>query len=102
MTYSSGSLNVLLGIDSGLTFSGDDIILDTNIAGNGLDFSSGVLSVNTSEITNDLAGNGAYYGNNNDISRNIHLYTIKTSKFIKENCNQNLLFKGIRNIFYDC
>ena len=58
LTYSSGSLNVLLGIDSGLTFSGDDIILDTNIAGNGLDFSSGVLSVNTSEITNDLAGNG--------------------------------------------
>jgi hypothetical protein len=52
------TLDVNLGIDSGLTFSGDDIILDTNIAGNGLDFSSGILSVNTSEITSTLAGSG--------------------------------------------
>lgn len=52
------TLDVNLGVDSGLTFSGDNIILDTNIAGNGLDFSSGVLTVNTSEITTGLAGNG--------------------------------------------
>ena len=52
------TLDVNLGIDSGLTFSGDNIILDTNIAGNGLDFSSGVLTVNISEINSGLAGNG--------------------------------------------
>jgi hypothetical protein len=52
------TLDVNLGTNSGLTFSGDDIILDTNIAGNGLDFSTGVLSVNTSEITSSLAGDG--------------------------------------------
>jgi hypothetical protein len=52
------TLNVNLGVDSGLTFSGDDIILDTNIAGSGLDFTSGVLTVNTSEITSTLAGDG--------------------------------------------
>ena len=52
------TLDVNLGVDSGLTFSGDDIIIDTNIAGNGLDFVSGVLTVNTSEITSTLAGNG--------------------------------------------
>ncbi len=52
------TLDVNLGVDSGLTFSGDDIIIDTNIAGNGLDFSSGVLTVNTSEIVTSLAGDG--------------------------------------------
>jgi hypothetical protein len=52
------SLDVNLGIDSGLTFSGDDIVVDINIAGNGLDFLNGVITVNTSEITNDLAGDG--------------------------------------------
>lgn len=57
-TAGSISLAVNLGLNSGLTFSGDDVILDTNIAGNGLDFTTGVLSVNTSEITSGLAGNG--------------------------------------------
>jgi hypothetical protein len=59
-TAGSISLDVNLGLNSGLTFSfsGDDVILDTNIAGNGLDFTTGVLSVNTSEITSGLAGNG--------------------------------------------
>jgi len=52
------TLDVNLGVNSGLTFSGDDIIIDTNIEGNGLDFTGGVLSVNTSEITGALAGNG--------------------------------------------
>lgn len=52
------SLDVNLGVDSGLTFSGDDIVVDINIAGNGLDFLNGVITVNTSEITNDLAGDG--------------------------------------------
>ncbi len=52
------TLDVNLGVNSGLTFSGDDIIIDTNIAGNGLDFSTGVLTVNTSEITSALAGEG--------------------------------------------
>lgn len=52
------TLDVNLGINSGLTFSGDDIVVDTNIAGNGLDITSGVLSVNTSEITTSLAGLG--------------------------------------------
>lgn len=52
------TLDVNLGIDSGLTFSGDNIIIDTNIAGNGLDITAGVLSVNTSEITTSLAGLG--------------------------------------------
>jgi hypothetical protein len=49
---------VNLGVDSGLTFSGDNIIINTTIAGNGLDFASGVLTVNTSEINTALAGNG--------------------------------------------
>jgi hypothetical protein len=52
------TLDVNLGINSGLTFSGDDIVVDTNIAGTGLDITSGVLSVNTSEITTSLAGLG--------------------------------------------
>ena len=52
------SLDVNLGSNSGLTFSGDDIVVDINIAGNGLDFLNGVITVNTSEITNDLAGDG--------------------------------------------
>jgi len=52
------SLNVNLGVNSGLTFSGDEIVVDTTIAGNGLDFSSGVLTVNTSEINTSLAGDG--------------------------------------------
>lgn len=58
LTYTSGVFDINLGVDSGLTFSGDDIILDTNIAGTGLDFTSGVLTVNTSEITGTLAGQG--------------------------------------------
>jgi hypothetical protein len=52
------NLDVNLGVNSGLTFSGDDIIIDSNIAGNGLDLNSGILSVNTSEITSSLAGAG--------------------------------------------
>ena len=52
------TLDVNLGVNSGLTFSGDDIIVDTTIAGNGLDFTAGVLTVNTSEITGTLAGDG--------------------------------------------
>ncbi len=52
------TLDVNLGINSGLTFSGDDIVVDTNIAGTGLDITNGVLSVNTSEITTSLAGLG--------------------------------------------
>jgi len=52
------TLDVNLGVNSGLTFSGDDIIIDTNIAGNGLDISNGILTVNTSEITSSLAGDG--------------------------------------------
>jgi hypothetical protein len=52
------TLSVNLGVNSGLTFSADDIIISSNIAGTGLDFTSGVLSVNTSEITSALAGNG--------------------------------------------
>lgn len=51
-------LDVSLGVNSGLTFSGDSIIVDPTIAGNGLDFTSGVLTVNTSEINTALAGNG--------------------------------------------
>jgi hypothetical protein len=51
-------LDVNLGINSGLTFSGDDIVVDTNIAGTGLDITNGVLSVNTSEITTSLSGLG--------------------------------------------
>jgi hypothetical protein len=52
------TLDVNLGINSGLTFSGDDIIIDTNIAGNGLVINNGILSVTTSQITSALAGNG--------------------------------------------
>lgn len=52
------TLDVSLGVNSGLTFSGDSIIVDPTIAGNGLDFTSGVLTVNTSEINTALAGNG--------------------------------------------
>jgi len=52
------NLDVNLGVNSGLTFSGDNIIIDSNIAGNGLDLNSGILSVNTSEITSSLAGAG--------------------------------------------
>ena len=53
------SLSVNLGINSGLTFSGDDIILDgPNLAGTGLSYSNGVLSVTTSQFTSELAGSG--------------------------------------------
>jgi hypothetical protein len=52
------TLDVNLGLNSGLTFSGDDLVVDSNIAGNGLDFATGVLTVNTSEITGALAGDG--------------------------------------------
>ncbi len=58
LTFTSGVYAVNLGVNSGLTFSGDDIIVDSNIAGNGLDFTNGVLSVTTSDITAALAGNG--------------------------------------------
>jgi hypothetical protein len=58
LTFSNGVYDVNLGVNSGLTFSGDNIIIDTNIAGNGLDINNGVLSVNTSDITGALAGNG--------------------------------------------
>ena len=57
-TISYLNLDVNLGQNSGLTYSGDEIIIDNNIAGNGLDFSTGVLTVNTSEITGTLAGAG--------------------------------------------
>jgi len=57
-TFGFVTLGVNLGVNSGLTFSSDDIIIDTNIAGTGLDFSNGVLTVNTSEITSALAGSG--------------------------------------------
>lgn len=45
LSYSSGVLNVNLGINSGLTFSGDDIIIDPSIAGIGLTFTNGVLDI---------------------------------------------------------
>jgi len=41
------TLDVNLGVNSGLTFSGDDIIIDTNISGDGLSLVDGVLNVNT-------------------------------------------------------
>jgi hypothetical protein len=52
------TLDVNLGVNSGLTFSGDNIIIDNNFVGNGLTFSTGVLSVDTNGITSTLAGNG--------------------------------------------
>jgi len=57
-TQGAITLSVNLGANSGLTFSGNDIIIDSSLAGNGLDFTTGVLSVNTSEITSTLAGDG--------------------------------------------
>lgn len=67
-TSSYFTIDVNLGDNSGLTFSGDNIIIDSNIAGDGLSISSGVLSVNTSngisvigdslQISSTLAGSG--------------------------------------------
>jgi len=58
-TAGSITLDVNLGLNSGLTFSGDDIILDgLNLAGTGLTYSNGVLSVTTSQFTSELAGDG--------------------------------------------
>jgi hypothetical protein len=67
-TTSYVTLDVNLGVNSGLTFSGDNIIVDTDIAGDGLSISSGVLSVNTAngltingdnvEVNQTIAGSG--------------------------------------------
>jgi hypothetical protein len=46
------------GLTGGGTAGFISLEIDSNIAGNGLDYSSGVLTVNTSEITNSLAGDG--------------------------------------------
>lgn len=73
-TAGSITLDVNLGLNSGLTFSGDDIILDgLNLAGTGLSYSNGVLSITTSQFTSELAGaglvdNGSQLDVNVDIS----------------------------------
>ena len=52
------SLDINLKVNSGLTFSGDDIIIWDRISGTGLSFSDGVISVNVNddslEIVNDI------------------------------------------------
>lgn len=65
------SLDVNIGMNSGLTFSGDDIIIDSNIAGNGLAFSSGILDVNVSnglEIISDVIQLGGTLSQNTSIN----------------------------------
>jgi hypothetical protein len=48
LTFSTGVFDVVLGDNSGLTFSGDSIIVDTTtLAGNGLSVNSTSLDVNT-------------------------------------------------------
>jgi hypothetical protein len=78
-TSSYITLDVNLGVNSGLTFSGDDIILDTNIAGNGLSFSNGVLSV-TNAIT---AGAGlTSSGSNLDVQVDTSGLTISNANLV--------------------
>jgi hypothetical protein len=61
-SLSNGDLISGVTAGAGLTGGGTDgfitLEVDPLIAGNGLDFSSGVLTVNTSEITTSLAGDG--------------------------------------------
>ena len=62
------TLDVNLGTNSGLVFSGDDIIISDTIAGSGLTFSVGVINVNTAngltinsdnvEVADTIAGSG--------------------------------------------
>jgi len=56
LSFTNGVYDVNLG--DGLTFSGDNVTLASTVAGNGLTYSAGVLTVVTSEITSSLAGNG--------------------------------------------
>jgi cytoskeletal protein CcmA (bactofilin family) len=56
LSFTNGVYDVNLG--DGLTFNGDNVILASTVAGNGLTYSAGVLTVVTSEITSSLAGNG--------------------------------------------
>jgi len=50
------TLDVNLGVNSGLTFSGDDIILDSSIAGNGLTANGSTLDVNVNADSLEIVG----------------------------------------------
>lgn len=47
LVKSGNTISIDLASNSGLTFSGGDLTVDSNIAGNGLTFNSGVLNVNS-------------------------------------------------------
>lgn len=73
----------ITGITSGPGLSGSGfnglitLEVDESIAGNGLDYSTGVLSVNTSEITSSLAGEGLIpNGNSLDVQVDISGLTV--------------------------